>query len=84
MLDISIEKSRAYQEIRAEGYERGERSLILRQLTRRFGALPQVVRDHIEALPLATLESLGDALLDFGELANLQAWLEALPKESEE
>ena len=84
MLDISIEKSRAYQEIRAEGYERGERSLILRQLTRRFGELPQVVRDHIEALPLATLESLGDALLDFGELANLQAWLEALPKESEE
>lgn len=87
MLGISIEESRAYQEIEEKGVQkgiqRGERLVVLRQLTRRMGELPQAERDRIESLPLATLESLSEALLDFEGLADLQTWLDALPVESE-
>jgi predicted transposase YdaD len=87
MLDISIEKSRAYREIktegRQEGRQEGERSLILRQLHRRVGELSEGERDRIESLPLTALENLGEALLDFDDLADLQTWLDALPAEFE-
>lgn len=75
MLDISIEESRAYREIKAEG----EQVIILRILARKMGELPQAVSARIESLPLATLESLSEALLDFDDLADLQTWLDALP-----
>jgi predicted transposase YdaD len=66
-----------YQEILEEGEQRGreegERSLVLRLLTRRVGELPQQVRQRIETLPLEQLENLGEALLDFTSMADLQA-----------
>lgn len=87
MLGISIDESRAYREIKEEGkqegIQEGERLIVLRQLARRMGELPQAERDRIESLPLETLESLSEALLDFEGLADLQTWLEALPTESE-
>jgi hypothetical protein len=52
-----------------------EHALILRQLTRRLGELPADLRSQVEALPLAQLEALGEALLDFTGLSDLQAWL---------
>jgi predicted transposase/invertase (TIGR01784 family) len=75
-----------YQEIFEEGEQRGEqrgreegeRSLVLRLLTRRVGELPQQVRQRIETLPLEQLENLGEALLDFTSMADLQAWLQTL------
>jgi Domain of unknown function (DUF4351) len=60
------------------GFERGlqhERTLILRQLTRRVGDLPTDIATQVQALPLPQLEALGDALLDFNALSDLQAWL---------
>ncbi|MCY7283709.1 MAG: DUF4351 domain-containing protein [Cyanobacteria bacterium CAN_BIN43] len=57
------------------GIERGERSLILRQLNRRFGSLPQVTQAQVEALSLERLELLGEALLDFTSLVELENWL---------
>jgi Domain of unknown function (DUF4351) len=57
------------------GIERGERSLILRQLNRRVGSFPRVIQAQVEALPLNQLESLGEALLDFTSLADLENWL---------
>jgi hypothetical protein len=36
------------------------------------------VRERIETLSLEQLENLGEALLDFTSLADLQVWLEAL------
>jgi hypothetical protein len=44
-------------------------------LTRRFGGLPPAVQSHIESLPLEALEPLGEALLDFNSLADLDSWL---------
>jgi Domain of unknown function (DUF4351) len=58
-----------------QGIERGERSLILKQLTRRIGQLPEAVRSQIGTLSIAHLESLGEALLDFANLTDLETWL---------
>jgi hypothetical protein len=57
--------------------ERAERSLILRQLNRRVGQLPDVVILQVESLPIQQLEALGEALLDFTSLADLESWLAA-------
>lgn len=78
MLGITLKETRVYREIKEEGREQGERSLILRQLTRRVGELPTDVRSRIETLSLEQLENLGEALLDFHRMADLLAWLEAV------
>ena len=73
-----MRESVIYQEILSEGEQRGRetegRSLVLRQLTRRVGELPQEVRQRIETLSLEQLENLGEALLDFQGMADLEAW----------
>jgi hypothetical protein len=64
-----------------QGLERGRReeaaALIVRQLTRRLRLerLPDSLRTQVEALPLVQLEALGEALLDFQTLADLEQWL---------
>ena len=53
-------------------------ALITRQLTRRLGQeLSEETRSQLALLPLPLLEDLGEALLDFTTLADLEAWLEA-------
>ena len=79
MLGITLQETRVYQEIKEEA----ERSLILRQLTRRVGEVPTAAHERIVSLPLVDLENLGEALLDFERLADLQAWLEAQSAEAE-
>ncbi|QLE49580.1 DUF4351 domain-containing protein [Nostoc sp. C057] len=81
-----MRESVIYQEILAEGEQRGEQRgrkaegqlLILRQLTRRVGELPQDMLDRIETLSLEQLENLGEALLDFQAIADLEAWFATL------
>ncbi|WP_017652720.1 DUF4351 domain-containing protein [Fortiea contorta] len=63
---------------RQEGRQEGERSLILRLLNRRVGELPPQVRERIEILSLEQLENLGEALLDFQAITDLEAWLSTL------
>jgi predicted transposase/invertase (TIGR01784 family) len=77
MLGITLGQTRVYQEAKAEGREEGERSLILRQLPRRVGELPDSLRSQIATLTLPQLESLGEALLDFRAIADLEQWLQA-------
>ncbi|WP_235620689.1 DUF4351 domain-containing protein [Halothece sp. PCC 7418] len=62
------------QEGRQEGRQEGERSLILRLLTRRVGELPQQWRDRVNSLSLEQLENLGEALLDFQGIGDLETW----------
>ncbi len=57
------------------GRQEGERSLVVRLLTRRVGALPEDLQSQVEALPLHQLEELGEDLLDFTGLADLVDWL---------
>ncbi len=73
-----------YREAKAEGEEigvqrgrqEGERSLVLRLLTRRVGELPEALRSPLDSLSLEQLESLGEALLDFSTIADLEHWLQ--------
>ncbi len=78
----AMRESVIYQEIvqvgREEGLQEGlqkERALILRLLTRRVGTIDDNLRSQISALPVALLEDLGEALLDFSSVADLSAWL---------
>ncbi|MGB3641426.1 MAG: DUF4351 domain-containing protein, partial [Rivularia sp. (in: cyanobacteria)] len=43
---------------------------------RRVGELPEDVRQQVEILSLEELENLGEALLDFSSMSDLQVWLE--------
>ena len=58
-----------------QGIEQGERSLILRLLTRKVGEISDITRSQIEVLSIFQLEALGEALLDFREIADLDTWL---------
>jgi Domain of unknown function (DUF4351) len=49
----------------AKGIELGERSLVKRLLTRRFGDLQDPIAVQISGLSIDQLEALGEALLDF-------------------
>jgi hypothetical protein len=73
---LYLEKIQAAERV---GEERGEvrasLTLILRQLTRRVGDISPQLQARVEALPLARLEELGEALLDFSSVADLETWL---------
>ena len=69
---LYLEKIQAAEQV---GEIKEAKTLILRQLTRRVGVLSPVVEDQIKALPLARLEELGEALLDFTGLVDLETWL---------
>jgi hypothetical protein len=60
----------------ARGEARGRVSLLLRQLAKVCGPLPEDVADRIRDLPNQQIETLGEALLDFHSPADLQTWLE--------
>jgi len=49
---------------------------LLRQLGKVCGRLPEDVADRIRGLPLPQIEALGEALLGFQSLSDLQNWLD--------
>jgi Domain of unknown function (DUF4351) len=59
-----------------EGKQEGEQGLILRQLSRRCGELSPEVRARVESMNSAQLEALGEALLDFISIDDLNNWLQ--------
>lgn len=75
MLDITLKETRVYREIKEEGREAVTLNLVICQLTKRFGELPQELSTAIAALPLPDLEALGESLLDFTRLSDLEHWL---------
>ncbi|MCC5639875.1 Rpn family recombination-promoting nuclease/putative transposase [Nostoc sp. CHAB 5844] len=80
MLDITLKKTRVYQEIKEEVQEEARKStanMIIRLLRKRLGELPQEACSLVVDLPLPMLEELGEALLDFTSVADLQTWLQA-------
>jgi predicted transposase/invertase (TIGR01784 family) len=74
-----IKQTRVYQEAkqegRQEGRQEGEASLVLRLLSKRFGKIDDRRIQVINSLTLEQLDDLGEALLDFSELADLDNWL---------
>lgn len=78
-----LKNTQFYQDVKAEGVVEGRQegrkeeaaSLVLRQLSRRLGLLPDPVQAKIVSLSLNQLESLAEAIFDFSELADVQAWI---------
>jgi Domain of unknown function (DUF4351) len=58
-----------------EGMQQEAVSLIMRLLSRRVGVLTPQMQERIQGLSVAQLEDLGEALLDFTSVADLEAWL---------
>ncbi len=86
--DVELKQTRFYQDVfaegriegRAEGRTEGQQqeaaALVLRLLRRRLGAVSGEVESRIRALPVAELEALGEAVLDWRTPAELIAWLQ--------
>jgi hypothetical protein len=62
------------------GIEQGEQQLIFRQLNRRFGEIESSFIETIRTLTIDQLELLGEALLDFSSIIDLEQWLENKPE----
>ena len=92
--EADITKTRFYQEVlligrhegeqigRREGeqfgLQIGEAKMGIRQLTRRCGNLSPFQMQKVRSLSLPELESLGEALLDFQNVSDLENWFRAI------
>ena len=69
------DREQAKEEGRQEGRQEGEQDLIVRLLNRRIGEIDASLIEQIKGLSIEQLENLGEALLDFSSVADLEAWL---------
>jgi len=86
-VDITLQETRFYKEVKAEGEEigkeigkeigetEGQRSLLLLLLARKLGKLPVRTKKTIAALDPIKLETLAIELLDFETIGDLNDWL---------
>jgi predicted transposase YdaD len=79
LLDLKqtdITQSRFYQEIKLEGHQEGRQEeaagLVLRLLKRRLGQLSAEQEERVRGLSVSQLEDLGEALLDFTAMADVE------------
>ncbi|MEH2383959.1 MAG: DUF4351 domain-containing protein [Nostoc sp.] len=64
-----------YQRDREQAVQSGEQRLVLRLLNRRIGEINASLIERIKGLSIEKLENLGEALLDFSSVADLETWL---------
>ena len=66
--DLDLKQTRFYQDVFAEGEQRGRQqeavNLLRRQLTRRFGPLPDWAEQRLQGATLAELELWAERVLD--------------------
>jgi predicted transposase YdaD len=91
-IEHTFEESQIYKDLIAIGENRGiaigenqgitigESRLVLLQLRRRLGEVPESLEGRIRGLASPQLEALGEALLDFRSRADLEQWLDAQPE----
>ncbi len=65
------------QKTLTQGRQEGEQTLIIRLINRRFGQINPVLIQQVQGLSIEQLEELGEALLDFSAIADLEAWLQS-------
>ncbi len=65
-----------YQQDRELAKQEGEQRLIIRLLNRRVGEIDSLLIQKIQELSVEKLEELGEALLDFTSVTDLETWLE--------
>ena len=82
--EADITQTRFYQEVLEigekkglqQGVQQGEANLTIRQLKRRCGKLTPIQEEKVRLLSISQLESLGEALLDFQNMSDLENWLQ--------
>jgi len=57
------------------GLHDGKEQLIIRQINRRIGDVDPILSSRIAELTPPQLDDLGEALLDFTNVADLERWL---------
>jgi Domain of unknown function (DUF4351) len=76
---MSLRTSQPYLEYMAQmtrnAKEQGERGLVLKQLNRKLGSLSPESIDRINDLNVEKLEALGEDLLEFTNVNDLNIWL---------
>jgi Domain of unknown function (DUF4351) len=74
-----VGEQRGKAEGKAEGNTQGRveeaKGLVIRLLTRKLGTVGSPLLEKIQALPLEQVELLGEDLLDFTSINNLEQWL---------
>jgi hypothetical protein len=73
-----LARQEGLQEGEQRGLQQGEQLLIIRQLNRRIGTMDSSLIQQVQELPVAQLEELGEALLDFTSVTDLQTWLQSV------
>jgi predicted transposase YdaD len=87
MLEIKtmdVTKSRFYQQIYTEGRQEGEVNLVLRLLTRKLANLSETMVKRVKKLTIPQLENLGEALLGFTQIGDLETFLSKLESKPEQ
>jgi predicted transposase/invertase (TIGR01784 family) len=82
--EADITQTRFYQEVLEigekkglqQGVQQGEANLTIRLLKRRCGNLTAIQEQKVRSLSISHLESLGEALLDFQNMSDLENWLQ--------
>jgi predicted transposase/invertase (TIGR01784 family) len=82
--EADITQTRFYQEVLEigekkglqQGVQQGEANLTIRLLKRRCGNLTAIQEQKVRLLSISQLESLGEALLDFQNMSDLENWLQ--------
>lgn len=70
-ISVDIRENKFFQEAYAAGIKDGEQKVLLRQLERRFGVLPEWVLERVKQADSATLEEASLRLLDAANLAEV-------------
>ncbi|WP_017295119.1 DUF2887 domain-containing protein [Geminocystis herdmanii] len=73
--EADVTQTRFYQQVLQIGRNEGEANIVIRLLTRRCGNLSDALQAKVRALSIPQLESLGEALLDFQDINDLENWL---------
>jgi Fic family protein len=63
------------EQAKEEGRKEGVKILIMRLLNRRLGEIDALLIEGITGLSIEQLENLGEDLLDFSTVADLEMWL---------
>jgi hypothetical protein len=66
----------------ARGRTEGGASVLLAQLARTCGSLPEEFEERVRDLPFESLTELGQAVFDIRSLSDLQSWLDAREESS--
>ncbi len=69
-----LRKTRVFQEAQQEQ----ALSILGKQISRKFGTLPQGRLDQLQSLSLDRLEALAEALLEFNTINDLYQWLDSI------